>query len=382
MSSQPFFGVMLSFAAALTATAGPAAARQLGSYDIRQDRIFVAGLSSGGYMAVQMHVAFSRLFKGAAIYAGGPDGCAQGSLTTALTTCEQDEPPVNLAALESITASWASQGLIDPLDNLKGQPVYLWSGTADATVRQPLVDALQSYYQNFQASVFHYDNDFDAEHGWESPYGRLPCQELASPYVIQCTSADQTASAGVGSATGVSLTGLSLSGLPPPGLSPPGQSSGTAPYDSEKVWLTQWFGNLNAKNEGTLKGGVIPFDQNEFAPGGSAAAISMDQTGYAFVPTECASGQQCGLVLALHGCLQNFATVGWAYIDDAGINEWADTNNIIVLYPQTVATNASNPEGCWDWWGYLNDPDYAQKSGPQMQALSAMVARVAGLEAP
>jgi poly(3-hydroxybutyrate) depolymerase len=383
MSSQSFVGVILSFAAALTVIAGPAAAQQLGSYDIRQDRIFVAGISSGGYMAVQMHVAFSRLFKGAAIYAGGPDDCAQGSLTTALTTCETDAPPVNLAALESITASWASQGLIDPLANLKGQPVYLWSGTADTTVRQPLMDALQSYYQNFQASVFRYDNNFDAAHGWESPYGQLSCQELAPPYVIQCTDADQTASAGAGSATGGSLTGLSLPGLSPPGLSPPGQSGAAGgPYDSEKVWLTQWFGNLNAKNEGTLKGGVIPFDQNEFAPGSDAAAISMDQTGYAFVPRECASGQQCGLVLALHGCLQNFATVGWAFIDDAGINEWADTNNIVVLYPQTVATSGSNPEGCWDWWGYLNDPDYAQKSGPQMQALSAMVARVAGLEAP
>jgi poly(3-hydroxybutyrate) depolymerase len=379
--------VLLSFAAALTVIAGPAAAQPLGSYDIRQDRIFVAGISSGGYMAVQMHVAFSSLFKGAAIYAGGPDDCAQGSVATAVTTCEQDEPPVNVAALESIAASWASEGLIDPLANLKGQPVYLWSGTADTTVVQPLMDALQSYYQNFQAAVFHYDNNFDAQHGWESPYGQLPCKELASPYVIQCTSADQTASAGVGSATGVSLPGLSLPGLSLPGLSlpglsAPGQSSAAAgPYDSEKVWLTQWFGNLNAKNEGKLKGGVIPFDQTEFAPGSNAAAISMDQTGYAFVPTGCASGQQCGLVLALHGCLQNFATVGWAFIDDAGINEWADTNNIIVLYPQTVATNGSNPEGCWDWWGYLN-PNYALKSGPQMQALSAMVTRIAGLEAP
>jgi poly(3-hydroxybutyrate) depolymerase len=412
MRSQSFAGVLLSFAAASTVIAGPAAAQQLGSYEIRPDRIFVAGISSGGYMAVQMHVAFSSLFKGAAIYAGGPYDCAQASLTTAVTTCEQDSPAVNLAALENVTTSWASQGLIDPLSNLKGQPVYLWSGTADTTVVQPLMNALLSYYQNFQASVFHYDNNYDAAHGWESPYGQLPCQELSSPYVIQCTSANLGESAGGGGATGVSLPGLpglslpglslpglslpglslpglSLPGLSLPGLSqpgsssPPSQSSGAAaPYDSEQVWLTQWFGNLNAKNEGTLKGGVITFDQDEFAPGGSAAAISMDQTGYAFVPTQCASGQQCGLVLALHGCLQNFATVGWAFIDDAGINEWADTNNIIVLYPQTVATNGSNPEGCWDWWGYLNDPDYAQKSGPQMQALSAMVARVAGLEAP
>jgi poly(3-hydroxybutyrate) depolymerase len=456
MSSKSFVGVLLSFAAASTVIAGPAAAQQLGSYDIRQDRIYVAGISSGGYMAVQMHVAFSRLFKGAAIYAGGPYDCAQDSLATALSTCESDSPPVNVAALESITASWASQGLIDPVDNLKGQPVYLWSGTADTIVQQPLMDAVKSYYQNFQASVFQYDNNFDAQHGWESPYGRLSCQELATPYLIQCANTDQIASTGVGGATGLpglSLPGLSLPGLSLPGLSLPGLSqsglsqsglsqSGSqsglsqfglsqsglsqsglsqsglsqsglsqsglsqsglsqsglsqsglpqsglslpglsfGPYDSEKVWLTQWFGNLNAKNEGTLKGAVIPFDQNEFAPGGKAAAISMDQTGYAFVPADCANGQQCGLILALHGCQQNFAAVGWDFIDDAGINEWADTNRIIVLYPQTVATNVSNPQGCWDWWGYLNDPNYAQKSGPQMQALSAMVTRVAGLGA-
>ena len=76
--------------------------------------------------------------------------------------------------------------------------------------------------------------------------------------------------------------------------------------------------------------------------------------------------------------------LGVSFVDvvkESGLNEWADTNGIIVLYPQTVAMNASNPGGCWDWWGYLNDPNYAQKTGPQMQALSAMVARVAGLEA-
>jgi hypothetical protein len=208
---------------------------------------------------------------------------------------------------------------------------------------------------------------------------------------------DQTGSVGAGGGTSPFdpsslawltqwFANLDLSGLPslgqssanPTGLPPLGQSSATTdPYDSEKVWLTHWFGNLNAKNEGTLNGAVIDFDQNEFAPGGNAAAISMDQTGYAFVPVECAQGQPCGLILALHACLQYHGAVGSAFIDDAGINQWADTNRIVVLYPQTIATNDSNPEGCWNWWGYLNDSDYAQKSGPQMQALYGMVTRVA-----
>ena len=331
----------------------PGTAQQLGTYSVPTNKIFVAGISSGGYMAVQMHVAFSHTFKGAAVYAGGPYYCAQDSLEIALTTCLDDVPPVSLTPLESTTVAWSKQRLIDPVSNLQGQPVYLWSGKADTTVVQPLMDSLQTYYQHFGANVFQYDNAYWAEHGWESPNGPLTCQENASPFIIQCLNADRQPP----------LAGVPL----------------TAVYDSEQVWLTRFFGALKPRNNGTLRGNVIQFDQNQFAPGGSASAISMDNTGYAFIPAACASGASCGLVLALHGCLQYAQSIGTAFVDDAGINQWADTNRIIVLYPQAIPTAIINGEGCWDWWGYLNDPNYAQKSGPQMQALYGMVKRVAGL---
>jgi len=93
------------------------------------------------------------------------------------------------------------------------------------------------------------------------------------------------------------------------------------------VWASQ------AQEPGTLTGTVIAFDQNEFATGGNAAALSMDNTGYAFVPAACAGRMSCGLILALHGCLQYHGQIGPAFVDDAGINQWADTNGIIVLYP-------------------------------------------------
>ena len=86
-----------------------AAAQSLGSYRIPPDKIFVAGISSGGAMAVQMSVAYSRLFKGAAIYAGIPYYCTQGSEETALTTCEEDQPAIDLAPLESTTRQYAGQ---------------------------------------------------------------------------------------------------------------------------------------------------------------------------------------------------------------------------------------------------------------------------------
>ena len=45
----------------------------------------VSGLSSGGVMAAQLHVAYSGTFRaGAAVLAGGPYYCAQGTLATAL----------------------------------------------------------------------------------------------------------------------------------------------------------------------------------------------------------------------------------------------------------------------------------------------------------
>src|SRR5580704_3697805 len=103
------------------------AASPLPSYRIASNRIAVAGISSGGAMAVQMSVAFSRLFSGAAIYAGIPYYCAQDSEETALTTCAEDVPAIDLAPLETATKQYAAQDLIDPVSALTKQRIYLWS---------------------------------------------------------------------------------------------------------------------------------------------------------------------------------------------------------------------------------------------------------------
>ncbi|HXZ06691.1 MAG TPA: poly(3-hydroxybutyrate) depolymerase, partial [Paraburkholderia sp.] len=54
----------------------------------------VSGLSSGGFMAVQLAVAFSSIIKGAGIVAAGPFYCSQGSLVTATTRCSCSGAPV------------------------------------------------------------------------------------------------------------------------------------------------------------------------------------------------------------------------------------------------------------------------------------------------
>jgi hypothetical protein len=52
-------------------------------------------------------------------------------------------------------------------------------------------------------------------------------------------------------------------------------------------------------------------------------------------------------------------------------NQWAETNNIIILYPQALRTTL-NPKGCFDWWGYTG-ADYATKLGVQNVAVNGMV---------
>lgn len=100
----------------------------------------------------------------------------------------------------------------------------------------------------------------------------------------------------------------------------------------------------------------------------------MARTGYAYVPAACAAGQPCRLHIAFHGCDQSAEVVGNAFYLDTGYNRWADTNHIVVLYPQAVAT-AVNPLGCWDWMR-LYDYNFAVKSGAQMAAVKTMIDRI------
>ena len=303
----------------------------LGSYNINTSHVYVAGISSGGFMAVQMHFAYSGTFKGAAIYAGGPDYCGQDSETTADIDCGGAGLYTSeLAPSEAYIAANQNTAGMDPVSNISGQQVYLWSGTGDTVVPQKTMNDLQTEYQHYGATVT-YDNDYPAGHGWESPYGSVACGTLSSPYMIDCSS-----------------------------------------YDSEKTWLTKMLGTLNAKNTGTLTGSLINFNQSPFGGGSN----ELDTNGWVFVPANCAAGQSCSIVVALDGCEQYQAVVGTDFVSQSGLDQWADTNNIIVLYPYQT-TGTSNPNGCWDWWGYTNS-SYALKSGIQMTAIYNMVKALEG----
>jgi len=305
----------------------------LPAYNIDPAQSSVSGLSSGAFMAAQLHVAYSASFKaGAGIVAGGPFYCAQGSVLTATGPCmaaSSASKPAT-ASLISTTNSWAGQGAIDPTSNLAGSRVYLYSGTIDSTVKQLVMNEANAYYQNYGASVF-YKNDLASEHAMVTDYFGSACSTKASPYINNCN------------------------------------------FDLAGDILKWIYGPLNAKNVGALGGSFVEFNQAEFIA--SPATHGMAASGWAYVPASCGAGQQCKVHVALHGCQQDPTKIQDKYYRNTGYNRWADSNNIVVLYPQTAASSSGNPNGCWDWWGY-DDANYAKKSGRQMVAIKAMVDRV------
>jgi poly(3-hydroxybutyrate) depolymerase len=293
-------------------------------------QVSVSGLSSGGFMAVQMHVAYSGTFtKGAGVVAGGPFNCAEGSIVHATGRCMTHFTGIPVDSLVATTRTWAGSGQIDPVSNLSGSRVYLFSGTQDTTVRPAVMDDLQTYYRSFvpDAAVT-YKNDLAAAHAMVTDdYGNA-CGLSMAPYISNC---------------GFDLAGAMLAHL---------------------------YGPLKPRNNGSLSGSFVEFDQTAFVSG-----HGMGATGWAYVPQDCRSGTvRCKLHVVFHGCRQNATLLGDKYVRNTGYNRWADTNQMVVLYPQT-STQAIN--SCWDWWGY-DSPDYAKKSGPQMAAVKAMVDKLTG----
>jgi len=304
----------------------------LGPYKIDPKGVSVGGLSSGAYFAVQFQVAYSKLICGAAIYAGGPYYCAEDSLEDAVMYCMSALAP-DASTSVSYAQQFAGQGTIDPLSNLAKQNVYVYSGTMDFTVKQEVVQVLVEFYTQLGVKNITTEYSIEAGHGFPTlNYGVL-CMLTESPYLTDCN------------------------------------------YDGAGAGLQQIYGNLRSKGTANPSN-ILSFDQSPFT-NGNPSSISMGPTGYAYVPTSCQRGRVCRLHVNFHGCQQTVNDIGSVYYTDTGLNDWAETNNIIVLYPQVQDTELTNPEGCWDWWGYT-ESTYSEQSGPQMAAVKAMIDSLMG----
>jgi poly(3-hydroxybutyrate) depolymerase len=124
------------------------------SADARAPRtdVTVSGASSGAAMANQLHFAFSKDISGCGVLAGPPYYCA-GSLLTAAACISGSITSVSVPFIESKLKSFAKVGTVDDLSNIKGDPVYIFSGKYDTIVLPGVAKLNEKLYSLFGANI-------------------------------------------------------------------------------------------------------------------------------------------------------------------------------------------------------------------------------------
>jgi poly(3-hydroxybutyrate) depolymerase len=316
---------------------------RLAALPIAPDSVTVSGLSAGGFMAVQLHVALSSLVHGAGVFAGGPFYCAQNSLSEALGTCMKGDGDIDPDALVAMTSQLALDEEIDPIANLHDDRAFIFHGGADTVVAKPVIDALQGYY----ATLVNPD--------------AIAREELAN-----AGHTFPTARAG--------LNACDISGKP---------FIGSCNYDGARRMLEHLYGLLPAAaaQDARPAGTLTQFDQQPYAEQFGSAGLAT--RGWLYVPKGCAEAgadarRTCRLHVALHGCKQGASYVGEDFMRKSGYLAAADAGSVIVLFPQVQPSfQPLNPNGCWDWWGYEGE-NYMTRGGPQVAALGAMIEDLLG----
>ena len=360
--------------------------------------VTISGVSSGAAMAVQYAVAHSQSIAGVGGIAGPAWGCADGSPSQAVNDCmcgrHALEPKIDAAR------QLATSGKIDSLF-LSGNPQalkrsYVFHSPADDTVVEQSGKASVAFLSAFIGDDPKVDwgNTVDgsdkAGHGIIAPdSSNESCQANGkeTTYVRRCGAEDNVgkmfhalydpnsvfdSSRRVNNIPGNEVWQFDQKQL----IDQVKRSSKVAP-DGALFWPFRWwtFSSSRRKN------------------------LDMAEQGYIYVPPSCRpSGSTCRVHIALHGCKQNAKD----FASRAGYNNWADQYRVVIVYPavepSTSLSEAAcqmspvdssideliklNPNGCWDWWGYLETSDqknrYLTRDSPQMLVIERIIAQVTG----
>ncbi len=324
------------------------------------DETSVSGISSGAYMAGQFQLAHGRDVVGAAIIAGGPYGCAESvyadmlpgpgsaflNVNKAINGCMLNAMQIwgvpNPQMLADRARSLAQRGDIAPIESAITDRVYLFTGKSDHTVVPAIVISAAAFYRDLGVPTEQIKlvSDINAGHAFVTESADLACDETSKPYVVDCD------------------------------------------YDQAGDLLSFIYGPLKpAAAQAT--GEYIIFDQRPFTR--DLPTHGMETSGVVYVPAACRDGRdpttpRCRVHIAFHGCSQNRVLMGDAFVRGTGFARWADSNRLIVLFPQ-AATSPFNPQGCWDWWGYTGR-SYLTRQAPQIIAVQRMLMQLTALDRP
>jgi hypothetical protein len=328
MSPLGSFAFVLAFLLGLSCLE----AQPLKPFNIDKSAISVSGVSSGGAFAIQFHVGYSSQIMGMAAIAAPPYFCANANLAIALSSCMMFPSGISVEELWAATTMVFSAGTIDNPKNMANSKVWLFSGTQDSIVNPGVVRKSEEYYLGYQADMKTVYN-ISAEHSFVTDNFGNQCSYFGSPYINNCH------------------------------------------FDSSASFFSHFYGKLNPKGKAKLEN-YFNFSQVLYTPANiNPSTFSMADLGIIYVPTFCQNKTQvCKLHFSFHGCDQTVSDIQADYYTKTGLNDWAETNNIIVIYPQLIHAEfpSFNPQGCWDWWGYTG-PEYPTQLGPQMRTVNNML---------
>jgi len=297
-----------------------------------RNEITVSGISSGGFFASQLHISYSSQVKAAAIFAAGPYFCSKGNFTHALKFCmSQSTKEVDLDPLFEFIQTAASKDLIDSLENVRNSRVFIFSGLHDVVVSPSVVKKTEEFYFRLGAAI---ESEYlpDANHVFPTENNGEKCDELGKTFIGKCK------------------------------------------FNGAKKSLDWFYPNLKPAAAKMKQKNLFIFNQIQFQQ--KCPLCSFAKEGYIYIPTTCQQNEECRFHVSFHGCKQSFEEIGSAYITELGFNEIAESNDIIIFYPQLESAKY-NPMGCWDWWGYseksAGENLFPTKKGPQITAINEMI---------
>lgn len=305
------------------------ALQELPKLNLDSNRVSVSGVSSGGFMAVQLHVAHSSLFRGVGSVAGGVWECAKGDTGRSQTVCMMNPKNVVVQDHIDLVKKRAAEGEVDATSNLSLARVAIFASPKDLVIKAEGSDKLEEFYAAFvpAPSITRLTNP-TAGHGFPTlDYGNI-CGAFGTPWILDCDD---------------DVAGKILAATEPAARTASGRGSQ----------------DLNS---------ILYFDQTKII----GTSARMHPWGAAYIPKVCREpGARCGVHVALHGCQMNPEFIDQKFIEFAGYNEWAESNELVILYPQS-AKSTGNPYACWDWFGFTGK-NYTTRSAPQIEALRKLV---------
>ena len=202
----------------------------------------------------------------------------------------------------------SDEGKIDDVSNLESTPVVIFSSGDDSIMPKAMQDAQKEFYEHFGSNVDYYYNE-DYQHGWPvdiSPdeLPSEPCTKFNYP-VQNCGEYGTDGPGTILQHTLPNVPGSTITSLEPKN------------YDWRGLGVTKVF------------------NQKEFVDAGMFIDSGLDDFGIVFIPNQCLEDEtiKCKIHVHTHGCSNQYYIAGINQINHSGWNEWAVTNDIIVVHP-------------------------------------------------